>query len=107
MRTFGAVVILALGMGVPAYSRDLEMTYDEYLTELNGVIAREKSAREGIAQEQAAIENLKQQIAQITQRIAVVRKEIYAILGITEQDVINAETELASLLDILDRKSVV
>ena len=72
------------------------MTYDQYLVELNKVIAQEKSAREGIAREQGMIENLRQQIAQISLRIASVIQEQYAILGITEQDVQYAEQDLAA-----------
>lgn len=98
--------MLALGIVIFAYPQDREMTYDDYLTELNGLIAREKSAREGIAQEQAAIENLKQHLARVMQRTAEVRREMYAILGVTEQDVIDAESELASLLSIF-REQVV
>ncbi|MBN1131276.1 MAG: hypothetical protein JXA71_19965 [Chitinispirillaceae bacterium] len=97
MRAFGAVILLAMGTLSAASLQEREMTYEHYLTELNAVIAREKNAREGIAREQALIENLKQQIARIHVRIASVIRELYALIGITEQDLLNAESELEDL----------
>lgn len=86
---------LLLSGGV--FAANTEMTYEQYETELAAAQTREKTAKEAIAQEQAAIESLKQQIADLEARIAAVQQEKYQILGITEQDVINAETELASI----------
>jgi nucleoid-associated protein YgaU len=95
MKWFG-VLLLCAGVLSTVLAKEREMTYDEYLTRLNGVIAQEKNAREGIAREQAMIENLRQQIAQVDLQITSVIQEQYAILGITEQDVLNAGQELAS-----------
>jgi nucleoid-associated protein YgaU len=102
MKCFGALLLWA-GVLSAVCAKERDMTYDEYLTELNGVIAQEKNAREGIAREQAMIENLRQQIAQIDLRIASVIQEQYAILGITEQDVLNAGQELASFRSSFER----
>jgi nucleoid-associated protein YgaU len=96
MKCFGALLLCA-GVLSTVLAKEREITYDEYLTRLNEVIAQEKNAREGIAREQAMIENLRQQIAQIDLLIASVIQEHYAILGITEQDVLNAGRELASI----------
>jgi len=89
-------------MSISAWAAKTEMTYEEYEMQLAGVQQREKTAREEIAQEQAKIESLKQQIADIEARIAAVIQEKYDILGITEQDVINAENEIASIRQELE-----
>lgn len=79
-----------------------EMTYEDYETELASAQNREKAAKEEIAQEQAKIESLKQQLAEIDAQIAAVIQEKYDILGITEQDVVNAENEIASIRQELE-----
>jgi nucleoid-associated protein YgaU len=73
------------------------MTYEQYEQELARVQQLEKVTKEQIAAEQAAIESLKQQIADVERRIAEVIQEIYTILGITEADVVAAENEIASI----------
>jgi nucleoid-associated protein YgaU len=94
MKALG-VVLLCLVSGVSSvFSKDREMTYEEYLSTLHAVVAQEKNAREEIAREQGMIENIRQQIAQISVRIAGVLQETYAILGITERDVVEAEAQL-------------
>jgi len=77
------------------------MTLETYNVELAKAQQREVDAKNLIAQEQASIENLKQQIADTEQRIAATHQEIYDILGITEQDVIDAENEIASIRENL------
>jgi len=79
-----------------------EMTYEQYEMELASAQQREKTAKEQIAQEQAAIEALKQQLLDMDQQIAAVIQEKYRILGITEQDVIDAENEIASIRQELE-----
>ena len=86
----------------PLLAAKVDMTYEQYETELASLQQREKSAKEQIAQEQARIESLKQQIAEIEQRIIAVKAEIYRILGISEADVAAAETELASIRQQLE-----
>ncbi len=78
------------------------MTMETYEIALANALQREKMAKEQIAQEQAQIESLQQQIAEIDQRIAAVIQEKYDILGITEQDVIDAENEIASIRQELE-----
>jgi small-conductance mechanosensitive channel len=97
MKAIITAFVLSLVMAVTAFPAATEMTYEQYEQELATAQNREKVAKEGIAQEQAAIESLKQQIADIDQRIAAVMQEKYQILGITEQDVLNAENEIASI----------
>lgn len=101
MRVICATVLLAGGLLFPVFSQKQEMTYERYLTELNAVVQREKTAREEIAGEQARIESLRQQISALDLRIAGVIQETYTILGITELDVNNAEIELSSMKSIL------
>jgi nucleoid-associated protein YgaU len=96
MKCFGVLILCTAGVLSAVLAKERKMTYDQYLVELNKVIAQEKNAREGIAREQGMIENLRQQIAQISLRIASVIQEQYAILGITEQDVQYAEQDLAA-----------
>ncbi len=78
------------------------MTMETYEIALANALQREKIAKEQIAQEQAQIETLQQQIADVDQQIAAVIQEKYDILGITEQDVIDAENEIASIRQELE-----
>jgi nucleoid-associated protein YgaU len=95
MRVLCTTVLLAGGLLFPVFSQKQEMTQDQYLTEF--ATGYEKPVREKIAGEQARIESLRQQLSQLDQRIAGVIQEKYAILGITEADVNNAEIELSSI----------
>jgi len=101
MRLFCAAVLLAVGFVFPVFSQKQEMTYEQYLTELNSVTSREKTAREAIAGEQSRIESLRQQISQLSLRITATIQEIYGILGITEKDVSDAEAELSAIKSTL------
>ncbi len=78
------------------------MTLESYEVILAATLAREKELKEQIAQEQAQIESLRQQLTDIDAQIAAVIQEKYDILGITEQDVIDAENEIASIRQELE-----
>jgi hypothetical protein len=79
-----------------------DLTYEQYEKQLASLQQREKNAKELIASEQAQCENLKNQIPDITEKIASVRKAIYDIIGITENDVAAANVEIASLRQQLE-----
>ena len=97
MRVFCTAVLLAGGLLFPVFSQQQEMTYERYLAELNSVVQRDKIAREEIAGEQSRIEILKLQISRIISRIDAIIQEKYTILGISGQDVSNAEIELSDI----------
>ncbi len=78
------------------------MHMEAYEIALANALQREKTAKEQIAQEQAQIESLKQQLIDMDAQIAAVIQEKYDILGITEQDVIDAENEIASIRQELE-----
>ncbi|MBD3314708.1 MAG: hypothetical protein GF344_02885 [Chitinivibrionales bacterium] len=78
------------------------MTLESYELALSEAQQRETTLREQIAQEQAQIAGLKQQLSDVDARIAAVIQEKYDILGITEQDVIDAENEIASIRQELE-----
>lgn len=78
------------------------MRNESYEIALAAALQREKVAKEQIAQEQALIESLRQQLLDIDQKIAAVIQEKYDILGITEQDVIDAENEIAAIRQELE-----
>ena len=103
MKCYGVLILCTAGVLSAVLAKERKMTYDEYLAELNKVIAQEKNAREGIAREQGMIENLRQQIAHLGLRIASVIQEQYAILGITEQDVRDAGQEIALFRESFER----
>ena len=79
-----------------------ELTSEQYEKELASLQQREKNAKEQIASEQAQSENLKNQILDISEKIAAARKALYDILGITENDVTAANAEIASLRQQLE-----
>jgi nucleoid-associated protein YgaU len=99
-RTVISTLVLALAFSV--FAAKTEMTYEEYEQALAQAEQQEKTAKEGVAQEQAKIEALKQRLTELDQQIAQVIQEKYSILGITEQDVTNAENEIASIRQDLD-----
>jgi hypothetical protein len=81
----------------------MEMTYDEFLNELQSARQREQVAVHEALGQQSIIDSLKSQIATIERRIAEVIQEKYAILGITEQDVVAAEAELVDFKNALNQ----
>jgi len=101
MRTVKAMSLCLL-VAMVTFAAKTEMTYEEYEIELASAQQREKVAKEQIAEEQAKIESLRQQIDDIEQQIAAIIQEKYDILGITEQDVIDAENEIASIRQELE-----
>jgi len=99
MTKWGARVAEALLLLLPfsIVAAQVEMTYDQYEKELSALQKREKDAKEQVASEQARIESLKNQNAEIADRIIGTRKEALAVLGVSENDVIAAQTEIASI----------
>lgn len=101
MKRAGTILLLCI-LSFSAVAQETEMTYEEYEMALASAQEREKTAREQIAQVQAEIESLKQQIAEVDAQIAQAIQDKYDILGITEQDVIDAENEIASIRQELE-----
>jgi nucleoid-associated protein YgaU len=102
MKKLVSVLSVCLIFSVSVFAADTEMTYEEYEAQLAAAQQREMTAKDEIAREQAKIEEIKQQIADIEAQIAAVIQEKYDILGITEQDVIDAENEIASIRQELE-----
>ncbi len=78
------------------------LTLEVYAIKLAEAQKREADAKTAIAEEQAKIEALKQQIIDVEAQIAATIQEKYDILGITEQDIIDAEAEIASIREELE-----
>jgi nucleoid-associated protein YgaU len=95
-------IVLLVIIPLAAMAAKTEMTYEQYQNELVSVQQREKTAKEQIAEVQAAIEALKAQLSEIDQKITSAMEEKYRVLGITEQDVIAAENEIASIKQSLE-----
>lgn len=111
-------IILSIGMassmttasaqGLSGGAADSDIHYDTLTTRsyeslYHGMLLREKTAKEEIAQEQARIESLKAAVAQTEQSILAVIQEQYRLLGITQQEVAAAEQEVAELTAITDQ----
>ncbi len=96
-----AIICCAL-LSMSLHAAKSEMTYKQYENALAALQQREKNAKEQIAKEQAQIENLKRMIAECEQKISALIKEMYETLGINENDVITAESEIASIRQQLD-----
>lgn len=101
MKRVGIILMLCI-LSVSAVAQETEMTYEEYEMALAAAQERETTAREQIAQVQAEIESLKQQLSEVDAQIAQAIQDKYDILGITEQDVIDAENEIASIRQELE-----
>ncbi len=97
-----AVALAVMTMSVSSYAAKTDMTYEEYELALANAEQRETQAKEQIAQEQAKIDSIKQEIEKIEEQIAAVIQEKYDILGITEQDVIDAENVIADIRQKLE-----
>jgi nucleoid-associated protein YgaU len=78
------------------------MTMEIYEVVLAKALEREKNAKEKIAEEQALIASIRQQLLDGDNRIAQTIQEKYLILGITEEDIINTEAEIASIRSELE-----
>lgn len=102
VRTLFAVASCIIACQVTAFCQG-QMTFKEYEEQLASVQQREKTAKEEIAREQAKIEGSKQQLAELERKLAEVQKEKYGLLGITEQDIAAAETEISSIKSSLEQ----
>jgi len=94
------VLILALVLGSVSLSvaaNAPKMKYKDYLAELERWKAREQTARNSIAQEEAAIADLRSQIQQVQTQIDAVWEEIFKLLGITRADFEKFQADLTQL----------
>lgn len=98
----GLSVCLIAAAPLMAKAADTEMTYEEWEMKMAAVTQREQTAQAAIAGEEAAIAALRQEMASIDEQIAAIIQEKYDILGITEQDVLDAEAEIASIRQELE-----
>jgi nucleoid-associated protein YgaU len=87
-------------------SATAEITYNEYKKELAALQKREKNAKEQVASEQANIENLKSQNAEIAEKIMGVRKETLTLLDVTDGDIDAAQSEISSVRQQLENVAV-
>ena len=78
------------------------MTMEIYEVVLAKALEREKNAKEKIAEEQALIASIRQQLLDSDNRIAETIQEKSLILGIAEQDILDAENEIASIRSELE-----
>ena len=97
MALFRVVVLFVCIAVAGLFAASTEMTYEAYQVALVEAQTREKNAREQIAQEQSAIETLKQQLADVESRLSAVIQEMYAILGITDADIVDARNEIEAI----------
>jgi nucleoid-associated protein YgaU len=102
MKTWIAILSWCMVFSAPLYAASVEMSYEQYEKELAALQQREKNAKEQIAGEQGQVEHFKTQIADVEQKIIAAKQEIFTILGIAEQDVVSAETEIASIRQQLE-----
>ena len=98
MRSLPKVLLTATVLNVQVFAQS-ELTRSQYQTELTSVQEREVGAREQIAQEQSRIQLLKKELAEKEKAIAAKKQKKYSFLGIQEQDVVVAESELDNLLN--------
>ena len=73
------------------------MSLETFQIKLTEAQQKEQNLKTQIATEQAIIDSLKQRLVDLDQQIDATVKEIYAILGITEDDVLAAEAEIRSI----------
>lgn len=85
-----------------------KITFEDYQIQLQKYVDRENKALEGIDAEQVIIDSLRAQIAELKTQIAAIWDQIYARLGVTEDDVkafLAAITALEGRVDELARLS--
>lgn len=70
-----------------AFAQEKQMTMDEYKAELQQWADREAAAKDEIAKLDADIASLKSQIAEVEGQISDVWAQIYAAIGVSEEDV--------------------
>jgi len=89
-RHFGSILLLALAVSLLFTSGQAiaaeRMTFEDYQLQLQKYQDREAKALEAIDQENAGIDELRAKIAEIEAQIAAIWDEIYALLGITPDD---------------------
>ncbi len=73
------------------------MSLETYSVELANALQNEATTKTQIAEEQIVIDSLKARLVQLDTQIAATWQAIYDILGITEQDVLAAEAEIAEI----------
>jgi nucleoid-associated protein YgaU len=76
------------------------LSLESFEVELAAALEREKVAKQGIAQEQASIESVKQNLEKVSQSIASAIKEKYTIVGSSEQEVV----EIIQKIGVLKQK---
>lgn len=81
--------------GSIAWAGEKKMTMEQYQEEMSSAMQREKSAKEALAEEQVAVENLNLQIQETDQKIAATIQESFYMLNITETDVQAMENGIA------------
>ena len=90
MNRTSLVILLLLGIiALPLLSGTAQaadrMTYEEYQTQLKGYQDREQAARDALAVERKAIDDLRAQIAAVTAQIEETWNQIFAALGMTRE----------------------
>ena len=89
-RHFGSILLLALAVSLLFTSEQAiaaeRMTFEDYQLQLQKYQDREAKALEAIDQEKTGIDELRAKIAEIEAQIAATWDEIYALLGITPDD---------------------
>ncbi|MFP4522375.1 MAG: hypothetical protein ACLFQK_09540 [Fibrobacterota bacterium] len=94
--------VVLLLISASSVSAQVEMTMEEYVIALSEAQKREQVAKESIAEEQARIEELKKQIQDTEKAIKDTKAETYALLGITEEDVIAFNEEADAIKARID-----
>ncbi len=97
---FAVVAILVVTAGnVVAADK---MTFVEYQLQLQNFIDREAKALTEIDNEQAIIDSLRARIAEIEAEIQAAWDEIYALLGLTREDILAFLEEIAALEEMVN-----
>ncbi len=98
------VITLLIVISIPAESN---LSYPEFKKRIADYQNRNKFLREQIAQEQAAIEDLKKRLGETERRIEEIRKKRLDALGISSEDVTKAYEEIEALRrDVLSLEGV-
>jgi len=79
------VIVLLFSISQISYAAD-KMTYEDYQSQLKIFQDREQKALQEIALEKQKIEDIRRQISEIDAKIASIWNEIYASLGVSEEE---------------------
>jgi nucleoid-associated protein YgaU len=90
-------ILVIASLPLNALADPQKMTYEDYLAEVERWRAREQAARTSIAEEEAKIAALRNQIQQTEADIDRTWEEIFAMLGITRQDYEDFQQELSGM----------